>query len=132
MCKDCVKEVFPDRGDVVLDDGAYILNLANCANCGQRAPPRSINRQDVEDEETEAAVMVLQTDNAEVSETEHTNELIQVTTYTHQCANCDHIIGEHYHRFQTSDNLEQAYYMECILCGKVSDLYHLLPMMFRD
>ena len=121
MCKECVKEVFPDRGSVVLDDGAYILNLARCAKCAQRSPPRSINRQVVEDEGKEPTVLVLNVTNAEESEHEGANEIIHTTTYTHQCGSCDHIIGEHYHKFQTSDSLEQSYYMECILCGKVRD-----------
>jgi hypothetical protein len=43
---------------------------------------------------------------------------VEITTFRHQCGDCDHIIGEHFHRFQVNSGV-QEYYMECILCGKV-------------
>lgn len=105
MCQKCLHEAFPKRHRTALDSGAYILNYASCAKCGNGASGQglsclnSVGRKVEEDEN------------------EEDDEYEETVTYQHCCAQCGHVVAEHYYRFNVSDEM-QDYLMECSLCGK--------------
>ena len=50
-------------------------------------------------------------------------------TYTHVCAECGHVIGEHWYSFSVLENgTQQVYMMDCILCGHAADTKKLEPV----
>lgn len=52
MCKDCVKESGPDRGNTCHEGGIYFMNYKGCSECGERMNIKNINKEREEDEET--------------------------------------------------------------------------------
>ncbi|KAK3714399.1 hypothetical protein QZH41_020647 [Actinostola sp. cb2023] len=97
MCRECVKEELPDRGNMCLENGSYLWNFVGCKQCGKKEPIIIANRTEQEDEDEEEHI-----------------------TYTHVCTICGHVIAEHTYTFRVDDDY-QEYSMTCLLCGKGSD-----------
>lgn len=109
MCLRCVREGLPDRGQTCLDEGTYLANWNGCGACGSRQPPRSVERNvDVTEEEEE-------------EEEERESCFEEETTFKHVCVECEHVVCEHYHKFEVVGSSRQEYHMECVLCGKGTD-----------
>ncbi|KAK6997599.1 protein Churchill-like isoform X2 [Biomphalaria glabrata] len=89
MCQGCVKEEFPDRESLCVDQGSYMLNFSKCCNCGA-LDMKIANRSCVDSEQEE------------------------VITYQHVCGSCDHVIAEHEHTFRVEEEF-QLYGMSCLL-----------------
>ena len=98
MCKECVLDAQLDRGKTCLETGAYVANLRGCAQCGDRAFPRTTDRERMEDDAT---------GDEEVG-------------FTHTCAECGHEIARHRWTFQLRASV-QHYEMQCRLCGLGAD-----------
>mmetsp|Transcript_6152 Transcript_6152/g.10929 ORF Transcript_6152/g.10929 Transcript_6152/m.10929 type:complete len:213 (+) Transcript_6152:150-788(+) len=111
MCKNCLKEVLPDRHTTCLDDGVYLLNWKACAQCGSTAPPVARNKSFEEEEEEES----LEDEGGLFAEGSMRSE---ETTFHHACASCDHAVSEHYHKYLVQGSSKQEYIMSCALCGK--------------
>ncbi|XP_029639555.1 protein Churchill [Octopus sinensis] len=103
MCVDCVKEEFPCRDTMCLEDGSYLLNFSRCARC------QELGNLSIEDKYC--------------SEDESGLELI---TYQHVCPNCGHIIASHEYSFTVEDGY-MLYTMSCALCGEAEDQRSVLP-----
>ncbi|XP_060554801.1 protein Churchill-like [Ruditapes philippinarum] len=103
MCNACVKEEFPDRESICLDNGSYMLNFAGCANCGEKSSITTINRQTSEDDADE-----------------------EIITYQHICQSCSHVVANHEHVFRIEEDY-QVYEMLCLLCGRSDDQRSILP-----
>ncbi|XP_013086207.1 protein Churchill-like isoform X2 [Biomphalaria glabrata] len=102
MCQGCVKEEFPDRESLCIDQGSYMLNFSKCCNCGAR-DMKIANRSCVDSEQEE------------------------VITYQHVCGSCDHVIAEHEHTFRVEEEF-QLYGMSCLLCGSADDQRSIMPI----
>ncbi|XP_003386737.2 PREDICTED: protein Churchill-like [Amphimedon queenslandica] len=103
MCKDCLKEICPNRGNVCLETGSYLLNYSGCASC------KSLS------------FILIKEKN--VAEEENGDETV---TYNHTCNECGHLIASHEYTF-TLDEEFQEYSMNCALCGYGSDTVSILP-----
>ena len=99
MCEGCCKEPRFDRGHCCLESGAYLVNFAGCYACGA-FELTSVERNTDEQEDGE--------------------DYEEVITYVHQCGKCGHKICEHFYSFSVDDK-EQAFLMECLLCGRGAD-----------
>ncbi|XP_036352235.1 protein Churchill isoform X2 [Ochotona princeps] len=53
MCGDCVEKEYPNRGNVCLENGSFLLNFTGCAVCGKRdfmlITNRSLKEEDGEE-----------------------------------------------------------------------------------
>ncbi|KAK7505525.1 hypothetical protein BaRGS_00003270 [Batillaria attramentaria] len=101
MCGDCVKEEFPERESICLENGSYLLNYAGCKNCGARSIEIK-NRVTSDDEEEE------------------------LVTYQHICSQCDHVVANHEYSFRVNGEY-QEYEMSCMLCGNGEDQRSIMP-----
>ncbi|KAF2355977.1 Transcription activator Churchill [Trinorchestia longiramus] len=106
MCQSCVKTTNPDRGNLCLESGAYLLNLAGCHGCGRKD---TIVAQD-------RAENLANDDHQEIS----------YIHYKHVCSACGHIVALHKHLFWIEDGY-QNYEMNCLLCGDALDERSCLP-----
>ncbi|XP_064600124.1 protein Churchill-like [Liolophura sinensis] len=104
MCHGCVKEEYPERENMCLDNGSFLRNFAGCAECRKLEIVRIENRKCTEDENG-----------------------IELVTYQHVCLCCGHIIGQHEYTFKVEGEF-QVYQMECILCGNGEDERSILPV----
>ena len=43
MCKDCLREQYPQRERTCLDDGSYFMNFDKCKNCNKKGWPPITN-----------------------------------------------------------------------------------------
>ncbi|XP_076067993.1 protein Churchill isoform X2 [Oratosquilla oratoria] len=102
MCKDCVKEEFPDRGSICLDSGAYLANLNGCKLCGRKDRVQVVNKATTQEGDQE------------------------VTTFQHKCEGCEHLIATHEYCFWVEEDF-QYYEMSCLLCGESDDTRSCLP-----
>jgi len=102
MCQQCVKETFPRRESICLENGSYFMNFAECIVCHRKDSLVVRNRHIEEDDEQE------------------------VITYEHVCANCEHVIACHEYRFECDEEF-QNYEMECLLCGHGEDERSVMP-----
>ncbi|EDO36771.1 predicted protein [Nematostella vectensis] len=102
MCRDCVKQQLPDRGNMCLDNGSYLWNFQGCKECGQKDPVKIVDRQTTEDEDGEETI-----------------------TYKHECVHCGHVVAEHEFTFRVGDS--QDYSMSCLLCGEGTDQRNIFP-----
>ncbi len=107
MCQKCVIVIRPDQNRVCRDDGSFILNYKKCFKCNKRSfIHNTIPKKEV----------IFDDDNHELYE--------EIITYYHQCKECNHVICEHYYRFELAEAV-QEYLMECFLCGRGSDIIPL-------
>ncbi|XP_059156196.1 protein Churchill-like [Physella acuta] len=102
MCEQCVREEFPDRDSLCVDQGSYMINFFKCCQCHAQEI-KNINRNC----------------------TETKNE--EVITYQHVCSNCTHVIAEHEHIFRVEGEF-QVYEMSCLLCGSADDQRSIMPV----
>lgn len=109
MCKNCILELFPNRGVVCLDEGHYLLNVKSCHQCGTRGKLRVENTTKTETEDTE-----------DPGDQEYEEEV----TFEHVCDVCNHRVAEHFYSFSVGimdGQTVQNYTMACSLCGKGGD-----------
>lgn len=112
MCRRCLVEVRPDKGQVCREAGADLLNYAGCAGCGHRDMPRATETRRMEDDDPE----------------EGYEETIE---FRHTCPRCEHFICLHHYSFAVATHESQAaegetyqtqeFLMDCFLCGKGAD-----------
>ncbi|CAL1526206.1 unnamed protein product [Lymnaea stagnalis] len=102
MCERCVREEYPDRESLCVDQGSYMINFFKCCQCGAQ-DMTTVNRSctDSGDEE--------------------------IITYHHVCSQCDHVIAEHEHTFRIEEEF-QIYSMSCMLCGSAEDQRSIMPI----
>lgn len=110
MCIKCVKTARPERDNCCLDQGSFLVNFLNCAACGKKSFITTKNL--VEEEE----------DDDEDSSSEHT------ITYDHHCTSCDHLIAEHFYSYKSDDQTQESL-MECILCGRGTNVVRIAKMI---
>ena len=120
MCKSCLREAFPERQRTTLERGAYVLNFAGCAQCGQRSDFLSeTSKKRVENEDDD--------DGSYDEEIE----------YSHACKSCNHIVAQHQYEFRIIMREEatmttQEYSMTCALCGKGQDSCYVTSSASRS
>jgi len=78
------------------------MNYKGCASCNQISIPKIINKKKDETELTESV------------------------TYTHVCAECEHVIAQHNWEFEIVDE-NQEYSMDCELCGYAQSTHAIDP-----
>lgn len=100
--QDCVEKEYPNRGNICLENGSFLLNFTGCAVCGKRDFMLITNRS-LKEEDGE-----------------------EIVTYDHLCKNCHHVIARHEYTFSIMDEF-QEYTMLCMLCGKAEDTISILP-----
>merc|ERR1711872_793558 len=84
MCKNCVRQPFPDRDRMCLESGAFMANMKNCSSCNKNnLKTETVPRETVEDD---------MRDDDDDLEAEN-------VTYNHVCAECNHIISRHKYKF---------------------------------
>lgn len=110
MCIKCVKEPRPERHRSCLEQGSYLVNFSKCAVCSKKG---FITIKDFVEEN-------------EDDETDGSSE--QVITYNHHCSSCDHLIADHYYRYNDDEKTQDSL-MECVLCGRGADVVHLAKMI---
>ncbi|XP_064622816.1 protein Churchill-like [Lineus longissimus] len=104
MCSECVKEEFPNRDNICLENGSYIMNFAGCSQCKKKEPIAVENR--VKDEHEDGTESV---------------------TYQHVCSSCQHVIANHDFTFDIDEEY-QNYSMMCLLCGRGEDSRSIMPV----
>eukprot|EP00071_Canis_lupus_P057279 XP_852848.2 LOW QUALITY PROTEIN: protein Churchill [Canis lupus familiaris] len=102
MCGGCVEKEYPNRGNICLENGSFLLNFTGCAVCSKR-DFMLITNKSLKEEDGE-----------------------EIVTYDHLCKNCHHIIARHEYTFSIMDEF-QEYTMLCLLCGKAEDTISILP-----
>jgi|ERR1711934_1346990 len=102
MCEHCVKEEWPDRDTMCIEQGAYMINFKKCRNCGLQ-DVKTTNRLCCDNDDEESI------------------------TYQHSCGSCEHIIAEHEYTFKVEGDY-QVYEMNCLLCGSAEDQRSILPV----
>lgn len=104
MCKQCVREQFPDRQRTCHESGIFFSNLKTgaCTSCG---------KFDFLKHET----------NVERTEEENEDGVYEESiAFNHSCIFCKHLVAEHSYSFVVDGN-KQLYSMLCLLCGKGQD-----------
>jgi len=101
MCRECVKEEYPDRGRTCLEKGCYLFNFISCTGCGKKE-----------------VTQINHNENNEADE--------EVITFEHACSHCGHVVASHVYNFTVSDGY-QEYSMDCLLCGTAEDEQSVLP-----
>ncbi|XP_036761945.1 protein Churchill [Manis pentadactyla] len=102
MCGDCVEKEYPNRGNICLENGSFLLNFTGCAVCSKRDFMLITNKSSKEEDGEE------------------------IVTYDHLCKNCHHVVARHEYTFSIMDEF-QEYTMLCLLCGKAEDTISILP-----
>lgn len=103
MCRECVKQILPSRGNVCIESGSYLLNFKGCVVCGAKEALNITDHNKQEDDNGEEQI-----------------------TYKHVCSSCDHVIAEHEYTFQVEGDY-QEYMMTCLLCGSAEDTVCIYP-----
>lgn len=102
MCKKCVKEEFPDRLTMCLDNGEFYPNFVGCTECSRTDVLHVENRVTQQDDDEETVI------------------------YEHKCKACGHLVASHMFRFRVEGDF-QEYEMSCLLCGSSEDSRSVLP-----
>ena len=97
MCVDCVEKEYPNRGNICLENGSFLLNFTGCAVCSKR-DFMLITNKSLKEEDGE-----------------------KIVTYDHLCKNCHHVMATHEYTFSIMDEF-QEYTMLCLLCVKLKIL----------
>ncbi|XP_057589290.1 protein Churchill isoform X2 [Hippopotamus amphibius kiboko] len=84
MCGDCVEKEYPNRGNICLENGSFLLNFTGCAVCGKRDFMLITNRS-LKEEDGE-----------------------EIVTYDHLCKNCHHVIARHEYTFSIMDEFQET------------------------
>ncbi|CAH1791946.1 unnamed protein product [Owenia fusiformis] len=104
MCKECVKDSFPERNTTCLENGSYWMNFTHCAKCQAGKDTIKITERSEE----------------------HGDEGDEMIKYKHICERCGHVIADHEYTFCVSEDF-QEYQMFCLLCGRGEDTRSILP-----
>jgi len=103
MCQKCIREEFPDRGNMCLEEGSYYQNFSGCTECHGHDVLKVDNRTRLEDKEG-----------------------VETVTYDHVCKICGHVIAVHSWSFHVEEEY-QEYEMSCMLCGSAEDSRSVMP-----
>uniref|UniRef100_A0A4X1UBF4 Protein Churchill n=1 Tax=Sus scrofa TaxID=9823 RepID=A0A4X1UBF4_PIG len=82
MCGDCVEKEYPNRGNICLENGSFLLNFTGCAVCNKRDFMLITNKSFKEEDGEE------------------------IVTYDHLCKNCHHVIARHEYTFSIMDEFQ--------------------------
>uniref|UniRef100_A0AAA9S2T1 Protein Churchill n=1 Tax=Bos taurus TaxID=9913 RepID=A0AAA9S2T1_BOVIN len=82
MCVDCVEKEYPNRGNICLESGSFLLNFTGCAVCNKR-DFMLITNKSLKEEDGE-----------------------EIVTYDHLCKNCHHVIARHEYTFSIMDEFQ--------------------------
>ncbi|KAI4568349.1 protein Churchill isoform X2 [Ovis aries] len=82
MCVDCVEKEYPNRGNICLENGSFLLNFTGCAVCSKR-DFMLITNKSLKEEDGE-----------------------EIVTYDHLCKNCHHVIARHEYTFSIMDEFQ--------------------------
>ncbi|XP_041614070.1 protein Churchill isoform X3 [Vulpes lagopus] len=82
MCGGCVEKEYPNRGNICLENGSFLLNFTGCAVCSKRDFMLITNKSFKEEDGEE------------------------IVTYDHLCKNCHHIIARHEYTFSIMDEFQ--------------------------
>lgn len=138
MCRQCIKQLRPDRGKVCLAAGAYVINFKGCASCGKidglpmstchdgsaigpmrnRLPKKNFKAEAGKKISTNnSSTSVINSDCEGTDTSEDSSENEEETTYAHICFHCGHFICEH--SYVHSQNIhDRVDMMDCLLCGR--------------
>ncbi|KAK2496425.1 hypothetical protein MC885_002093 [Smutsia gigantea] len=105
MCGDCVEKEYPNRGNICLENGSFLLNFTGCAVCSKRDFMLITNKSYKEEDGEE------------------------IVTYDHLCKNCHHVVARHEYTFSIMDEFQQALLMRTATWGLAShpDNHRTLP-----
>jgi hypothetical protein len=144
MCQSCLKDVQPDRGSFVSDNGHFITNFKACIACSKREMPvsRARTRNGVPfgglsggssstnghgtangHRDGDRPEINGPADTTEDNEPREYGEDGEEVSFEHVCVNCEHLIARHVYRFNVTkassdvNSWTQSYEMECDLCG---------------
>ncbi|XP_048969217.1 protein Churchill isoform X2 [Canis lupus baileyi] len=84
MCGGCVEKEYPNRGNICLENGSFLLNFTGCAVCSKR-DFMLITNKSLKEEDGE-----------------------EIVTYDHLCKNCHHIIARHEYTFSIMDEFQDG------------------------
>nr|XP_030711116.1 protein Churchill isoform X9 [Globicephala melas] len=84
MCGDCVEKEYPNRGNICLENGSFLLNFIGCAVCSKR-DFMLITNKSLKEEDGE-----------------------EIVTYDHLCRNCHHVIARHEYTFSIMDEFQET------------------------
>nr|KAF6483692.1 churchill domain containing 1 [Rousettus aegyptiacus] len=82
MCGDCVEKEYPNRGNICLENGSFLLNFTGCAVCSKR-DFMLITNKSLKEEDGE-----------------------EIVTYDHLCKNCHHVVARHEYTFSIMDEFQ--------------------------
>ncbi|XP_040082232.1 protein Churchill isoform X2 [Oryx dammah] len=83
MCVDCVEKEYPNRGNICLENGSFLLNFTGCAVCSKR-DFMLITNKSLKEEDGE-----------------------EIVTYDPDlCKNCHHVIARHEYTFSIMDEFQ--------------------------
>ncbi|XP_014401397.1 PREDICTED: protein Churchill isoform X1 [Myotis brandtii] len=85
MCGDCVEKEYPNRGNICLENGSFLLNFTGCAVCGKR-DFMLITNKSLKEEDGE-----------------------EIVTYDHLCQNCHHVVARHEYTFSIMDEFQDNF-----------------------
>ncbi|XP_006760153.1 PREDICTED: protein Churchill isoform X3 [Myotis davidii] len=85
MCGDCVEKEYPNRGNICLENGSFLLNFTGCAVCGKR-DFMLITNKSLKEEDGE-----------------------EIVTYDHLCQNCHHVVARHEYTFSIMDEFQDGF-----------------------
>ncbi|XP_033282586.1 protein Churchill isoform X5 [Orcinus orca] len=85
MCGDCVEKEYPNRGNICLENGSFLLNFIGCAVCSKR-DFMLITNKSLKEEDGE-----------------------EIVTYDPDlCRNCHHVIARHEYTFSIMDEFQKT------------------------
>lgn len=136
MCQDCLCEQRPDRGNICLDDGSYIVNFKSCmlififflffhfTSQLELLLPGTVHIEWLFFFNLNPGVVCgkrslpknINRIDQEEDDDDDEDDVLE-TTYKHTCSDCGHHIASHYYR-ETFAPENVRYMMECFLCGK--------------
>ncbi|XP_040333334.1 protein Churchill isoform X2 [Herpailurus yagouaroundi] len=82
MCGGCVEKEYPNRGNICLENGSFLLNFTGCAVCNKR-DFMLITNKSLKEEDGE-----------------------EIVTYDHLCKNCHHVVARHEYTFSIMDEFQ--------------------------
>ncbi|XP_007184357.1 protein Churchill isoform X4 [Balaenoptera acutorostrata] len=92
MCGDCVEKEYPNRGNICLENGSFLLNFIGCAVCSKR-DFMLITNKSLKEEDGE-----------------------EIVTYDPDlCKNCHHVIARHEYTFSIMDEFQG--HEDAVGCG---------------
>ncbi|XP_053080544.1 protein Churchill isoform X2 [Acinonyx jubatus] len=83
MCGGCVEKEYPNRGNICLENGSFLLNFTGCAVCNKR-DFMLITNKSLKEEDGE-----------------------EIVTYDHLCKNCHHVVARHEYTFSIMDEFQR-------------------------